>query len=859
MGCEKCIVPNKIPAKFSGNVSGSILFLFDNPSIKDSMIEIPAILKKLCNSIEFPVKEVFVASACRCWFDKTKLTSGQINGIVEECKPNLDLVLAELDIKMIVCFGQLAFQAVYKKSSLKEARNQFFEKDGIHIACTYNPFVAKKDPAKLPLIKSDLANIKRFIDQGHKIQSDIIYEEVESIQPVLDGDCFKEGNFFLTGIDTETSSVQWYSPNFVCISYQISKSLTEGWTVVLYEEVEKNAGDFNIFVNRGGTKKDPTKVEIGVKKAAGFDRKIHELKELLFRSDFKKYFFNQKFEQHAFMNLGITEFNNCCIDARVLAHTLDCNAYKNCSLDDLISEYTTYHSHKGDVNDVEKSDMFGLLKNDREKFIKYASLDPVMTLLVTQELKKEILKDQKSLNYFVKFAQPIENELLFEMERTGILIDKEAIPNIKKKLKEEMAAKLLEFKEKCPPDVYERHKDNFKLTRTIIIQESLFKWTDTKLRKNQTEPEIHDYGFNLTPIEVSKKSGVPSADKKKVLGAIIDGKYSQKIKDLVSVYIEYGEISKLLGNFIKNIETRLDPENKLHASFSLTFTTSGRCAARSPSLMNVPKHSKYAKYVKQLFIPPEDHVLIEKDFAAAEVRFVGQQCKDKELVRVLNSGLDMHSVTAKKINGLPETYEFKDDKEKKQMRQSAKAVTFALLYLAKPSTLQVYAKQNYGVTMSKKQAQDFFNAFFNVYPGIKRWHEKDTAHLCKHGHLRTMFGRKQILPNVFAEDDAAKNQAIRTGINSMIQGPSSDYALLGAYNIMNDPKIDKTKCAIVLFLHDALYLKIHKDYLEDVLPILKMHMEHANIEELFDVKPIVPFLTETTVNKDNLAYGVDID
>jgi DNA polymerase I-like protein with 3'-5' exonuclease and polymerase domains/uracil-DNA glycosylase len=859
MPCKDCLVQNKNPVRFSGNPEGKILFLFDGPAPYEKKLEMPEILKRICKFLRFPLDDVFVASAHRCYFDKENFTGGKINTILENCRDSLNVVLKEVKPKMIVCFGALAFQTAYKKSTLKKARNQFFFDGKYHIAVTYNPYAAHKDPAKLPSIQADLANILRYMNNGYKVEDVIEYKEVETIRPILDGDCFKEGNFYITGIDTEGSGVKWYDPNDVTISYQVSKNTSEGWTVILHEECEKDKGDFNIFVPRGGTKKDPIMVEIGVKKAKGFERKIEELKELLSRNDFKKYFFNQKFEMHHFMNLGITEFNNCCIDARVLAHTLDSNRHKNCSLDDLISEYTTYSSHKGAVTDIQKSDMFGLLKNDRKTFIKYASLDPVMTLIVTQQLKKEIFMDEKSLNYFVKFAQPIENELLFQMERNGVLVDKKAIPELKKKIKAEMETKLFEFKDKCPPKVYERHKDNFKLTRPIIIQESLFKWADTKLRKNQEKPEIHDYGFNLVPIEINKASGLPGTDKKKIMSQILEGKYSKKVKNLISIYLEYKELSNLLGNFLKNIELHLDAKSRLHASFSLTFTTSGRVASRSPSLMNIPKHSKTAKYLRELFIPEEDYTLAEKDFAAAEVRFVGQQCKDAELVRVLNAGTDMHAFTAKKVNGLPETYEFKDEKERKHMRQTAKAITFALLYLAKPSTLQVYAKQNYGVTMSMKKANEFFDMFFSLYPGIRRWHEKDKAFLEKHGYLRTMFGRKQILPNVFSSDNGPKQQAIRTGINSMIQGPSSDYALLGAYYIMNDPTIDHKRCYITLFLHDALYFAIHKDYLYEALPKLKYHMENVPIEELFGVKPVVPFLTETTLNKDNLASGVDID
>jgi len=858
MECSECLVKGKKPVRFSGNTSGDILFLFDGPSPFGDKIQIPDILSDLCRDVGFPVERVFAASACRCYFEKDSFTAGQINKILECCKPFYNTVISSLNIKLVVCFGAISFQTAYKKSTLKNARNQFFFDGTRHIAATYNPFAAKRDPSKLPVIQSDLANIKRFIDSDLKVQDEIVYKEVDTIRPILNGDCFKEGNFYITGVDTETQGVSWYDPNSILISYQVSRNLTEGWTVVLHEECSISESDFTITIERGGTKAQPESVKVGVKRVKDFSRKVEELRELLSRDDFKKYFFNQKFEQHRFMNLGITEFKNCCIDARVLAHTLDCNRYKNCSLDDLISEYTTYQSHKGSVSDSEKSDMLMLLATDRDKFIKYASLDPVMTLLVTQELKKEILKDEKSLNYFIRFAQPIENEFLFDMERNGILVNKDSIPELKRKIKEEMELKLFEFKDKCPEKVYNRHKDNFKLTRTIIMQEALFKWTDSKMKKNQESPEVHDYGFNLEPVEMSEKSGNPSTDKKKVMGVILDGKYPKKVKDLISIYIEYGELSKLLGNFLKNIETRLDENNKLHASFSLTFTTSGRVAARSPSLMNLPKHSKTAKYIRELFIPPDDFVLVEKDFSAAEVRFVGQQCRDKELVRVLNGGTDMHAFTAKRVNGLPETYEFKDDKEKKQMRQTAKAITFALLYLAKPSTLQLYAKQNYGVTMSMAKANEFFDMFFSLYPGIRQWHEADTAFLEKHGYLRTMFGRKQILPNVYSSDSGPKQQAIRTGINSMIQGPSSDYALLGAYQIMKDPTIDHKRCYITLFMHDAVYFAIHKDYLYEVLPKLKQHMEHAPVEEIFGVTPIVPFLTETTLNKDNLAEGIEI-
>ena len=1162
MSCRDCLVPNKSPVKFSGNLKGDILFLFDGPSPYDKRIEAHKILKIICDNIGFSLNNVFFASSYRCYFDKENFTGGQINTILENCRDSLDTVLNELKPKLIVCFGALAFQAAYKKSTLKKARNQFFYDGKHHIVVTYNPFAAKKDPSKLPSIHADLSNIKRFIDNGYKAENVITYKEVQTIRPILDGDCLKEGNFYLTGIDSEGSGVKWYDPNDITISYQVSKNEEEGWTVILHEECEVDSGDFNIFVPRGGTKKDPILVEIGVKKSEGYNRKIEELQELLKRQDFKKYFFNQKFEQHHFMNLGITEFNNCCIDARVLAHTLDSNRYKNCSLDDLISEYTIHPSHKGAVSDTQKSDMFGLLKNDRKTFIKYASLDPVLTLIVTQELKKEIYKDEKSLNYFIKFAQPIENEFLFEMERNGIKVDKAKIPDIKKKLKTEMETLLLEFKDKCPSQVYKKHKDNFKLTRTIIMQESLFKWADTKFRKNQTEPEIHNYGFNLEPIEVSAKSGTPSTDKKQVLKVLLDGKCPAKAKKLIQIFIDWAERRQMVTNFLKNLEQSCDVENRIHASFSITFTSSGRVGARNPNLQNIPKRGPLAKLIREVLIADKDQELIENDYKASELAWVAQVSGDKKMTKIFKEGKDPHRIVGLSMKHLPEDYEFKTTKELKDLRQHTKCfhpdtevltedgwkkltnlkkeekiyqaepkdndrvklslvkptllelrknhcdnlvslknegidlkvtpdhrmliqrftgkydvvdpkdlnkcryyinsgliedgieiderllrlmvltqadgsysnstirfgfkkqkkikrfeslfredeytknkvgikysytsyhikpgigkkirllldedktfkwnclklskkcrdiiidearywdshkaknwnqyiysstieknidvlqaicaisgiktnkrseqdkrhpehsrvyylsikktyrsrggnvitktepylgdvavisvpssfimvrsggkvlitgqcINFGLIYLMTAYTLVKYAKQEYDVTFTKKQAQEMYDKYFSDHSGIKLWHEKDLQFLRKHGYLRTIFGRKQILPNIYSDNNGTAAAAERTGINSMIQGPSSDMTLLSGHRIIKDPRVNNDEIKIVLFIHDSLIWSCIPSKRDYYLSIVKEHMEYIPDSE-FGFKMNVPLSIEAEIGQ-NLA------
>ncbi len=854
MGCKDCALKNEQQIPYRGNPDAEVVFILESPGYREIEHGKMLIGKSLdytvkeCNRVGLDFNSLFLMNAARCRIDKNQLTDAEQGKVLKNCRPNVEVALSEIKPKLIVCFGAIAFRQIMYKSTLKKARNQFHWSNEFNcwVFCTYHPAAIMRDPNKLPLFQTDFDLITRFIKKCYEIKDETTYKEVESIRSILDGNCYKEGDFYLAGIDTETQGVNWYDPNSVIISYQVSKNPTEGWTIILHEECEKDQGDFNIITQRGGTQKKPEYKEVGVKKTPNFNEKVAELKELLERNDIKKYFFNQKFEQHRFMNLGITEWANCCMDARIASHCLDSELYRDCSLEDLISQFTaSSQSHKGEVSDAEKEDMFLLLRTDREKFIKYASLDSVFTLQVCLELRKELLKDQKSLNYFIKFAQPIENEFLFEMERNGVLVDRQKIPEIKEKLNDEIRNKEKQFKKHCPPIVYHRHKDNFKLTRTIILQEALFEWTDKKAKKGE-ELENHNYGFNLEPIIINPKAGTPSTDKKQVLNAILDGKYPKKVKNLVQTHMDWNERRLFLNNFIKNIEKYLDENDRLHANFSITFSSSGRTGVRNPSLQNQPKRSLLAKLIRSLFISPEGFTLAHCDYNASELRWVAHVAQEKEMAKIFKEGKDPHRITGLEIRGLPEDYVFKTEKELKDTRQDSKPLSFGLIYLMSVFGLKRYAKQGYGIEYTDKQAQEKFDRFFRKYCNIPKWHENAKEFLHKYGFLRTVFGRKRNLPKVWSEERKIQMQAERTGINMLIQGPSSDATLLGGYNILKDERVKHDECKITLSIHDALIFEIAQNRINYYIPIIKYHMENIPTEE-FGFKLTIPLIIEAEV------------
>jgi len=332
---------------------------------------------------------------------------------------------------------------------------------------------------------------------------------------------------------------------------------------------------------------------------------------------------------------------------------------------------------------------------------------------------------------------------------------------------------------------------------------------------------------------------------------ILDGNYPKKVKNLINTYLEWSQYNKLLTNFVANIEKFLTEDNKLHASFSITFTSSGRTGVRSPALQTLPKRSKIAHYIRELFIPPSDSKIVKADYNVSELRWVGYVANDKKFKEIFANNKDPHKITSLKIQYLPEDYEYPTKQQLKEARTGSKPLNFGLIYKMQAETIKTYAKQEFGIEYTKNQAKKFFDIFMDTYKGVPIWHEKDTKFLYKHGYLRTSYGRKLILPNIYSEDKYKRLEAERTGINGRIQGPSSDSTLLAGYTFINDPEYNKDECQVVLFIHDEVVLSVKEDKIEKYAKLLQKHMENVPTE-WFGFSMDVPLKIEAEAG-ENLA------
>lgn len=861
----QCLLAGKTETNFSGPLDAKILFVGESPGYEELREGVPFVgrsgrlLTNILGRERIPIEICFFANSARCMIEKDNLTQKEVNQILKSCRPNLETIIWHIQPKIIVPLGAIALQQVMKMKGIKKARGNFYwsEEFNCWILPNWHPAYILRNANEEDNFIRVFRTLREFMENDFQVKDDDDFEymEVDSIRELLDGKFQRsdDDSCYITAVDTETQGLKWFTDDSITISYSVAASQNEGWNVVLHEEVEPGTGDFDIMIERGGSKKARDLVFVGIKRVEDYERKIDELKELLERKDIQKYYANQKYEMHRFEQLGIdvtdkNKFVSNPIDVMLLAHTFDAPRYMNANLGYLLESYCNISSaYKEEWTEAELEDMLMQLKVDRDKFNRRACFDAISTLRVALEQIKELDIDRETLNYYVNFVHPIETGILYELERNGVLIDERALPVVTQEISEHIDASVDQFKELCPEPVKGKHYDNFKLTRRQILMDALFKY-------DSAEGEVN-LGFGITPIELSPKTKEPKVSKD-ILKVLSDANIPEKAKELISVYQEWGEYHTLRSRYIKQIEENIAPDGKIYPTYSLTYTSSGRTGARRPSVQNFPKRSKAAALIRRLIIAREGFKLLETDHSMSELRWTAEVANEPTMKRIFMSGGDIHLFTGASIAGYPLQIDTKqhmieqlqamgvNGDNVKQMRQNAKAVNFGLIYLMSAFGLKNYAYQGFGVKLSDHEANDWRDHFFSLYTGIGPWHENELRRMEERGVIVTVFGRKIPVPNVYADDKNSQREAERFGINALIQGPSSDYTLMGGDNVIKQPEYNRGECRPVLFIHDSIVWEVPMYKVEEYAESILQAMTNIDTQSKFGFTPSIPFVAE---------------
>jgi len=839
-----CLLAGQQEIRFAGNLEAKILFAFESPG-RTELIEGRPVCGKAgvrweseLNNVGITREDVFIVNSARCLLDKNSLTDSQIKQILKSCRPALETAIKHIKPKVIVACGGIASHSVMGVpiTGIKKRRGSwgYSEEFGCPVLYTIHPSATLRNESDLPLFQQDLRILKSFVDNNYEVPKEVLdYREVDSIQFLLDK------KDFTIGIDTETQGLEWFNPDFVLISYSVSDTPGVGYNIVLWGEVLPEEGsdiipphDRYIVWSRGG-EDEP----VFLKKANNYELKMAELRELLTREDIKKYTKNGiGYDEHVFSFLGLPRIVNHAMDIQLSSHALDSELYLNNTLDTLTSAFTTMAQYKSEFKDTyNKADMLWSLRQNRQAFTSYAAADADSSLRVGLAIREEMIKDPITANYYMKFVHPVSATVLYNISKNGMVIDQTKIKSAEIEVLEELDVCEKECIKRIPEAVKAKHIGLLNLNRDALIVDTLFS----------------EDGFGLTPKVFTAKKKVPSVGKDALKQ--IKNNAKKDVRDFLEWRENREELNTVYTNYIKSLQKFIASDGRVHTSMSISGTSSGRVSSRKPNTQVFPaRNKKQANIVKGLFTAPSGYKILNIDMSQAELRFIAHISQDLRMLEAYKNDEDIHTTTAQNMvaragrnwNGLSVS-------EQKEARQKAKPCNFGLSYCLSIQGLREYALNDYGVHLSQKEAKEAWEGWHHLYPGVRLWHDKCISEMYRDGKVRTIFGRNRWLKNLNSSEEWIVKETERTGINILIQGPSSDYTLLGAKQLYDDRVIDTDDIQLVNFVHDSLAFYVKENKIEELALILKQKMEHVDTSD-FGFELSVPMKVDIQVG-DSLA------
>lgn len=284
----------------------------------------------------------------------------------------------------------------------------------------------------------------------------------------------------------------------------------------------------------------------------------------------------------------------------------------------------------------------------------------------------------------------------------------------------------------------------------------------------------------------------------------------EKMKDLhpiIPLVLEYREISKLISTYIDPIPKLLDENNRLHARFVQSGTTTGRMSSENPNLQNIPVSSQRGLEIRKAFITSDNFVFGAFDYSQIELRIAAILSQDEVLMKIFREGLDVHTSVAAQVFGV------EHEKVTKDMRRQAKIINFGILYGMGVNAL----RENLGT--DRQTAQEFLTAYFEKFKGLAQYLDSTKERAHQVGYTRTIFGRRRYFEGIKSKLPFIRAAAERMAINAPIQGTQADIIKMAMKRIDDWIKKEKFEEDIKLCLqiHDELVYEIS----ELVLPVAR--------------------------------------
>lgn len=350
---------------------------------------------------------------------------------------------------------------------------------------------------------------------------------------------------------------------------------------------------------------------------------------------------------------------------------------------------------------------------------------------------------------------------------------------------------------------------------------------EIKIKLELITKDIYNYAGCEFNINSSKQLGeilfdklkLPHAKKNKI-GYVTDADTLKKLIDfpIVNKILEYRALAKLYSTYIEGIISTIREDNKIHTIYTQTLTRTGRLSSIEPNLQNIPMRSEYGRLIRKAFLPEDDSVILSADYSQIELRVFAHLSGVKDLIEAFKNNDDIHTKTAMDIFKVPSLGVTKN------MRRQAKAVNFGILYGISSYGLS----EDLGIPV--KEAKEFINKYFETYPGVKDYMNKEIADATKDGYVKTIMNRKRIIEELNSSNYNVRSMGERMALNTPIQGSASDILKKAMVEIYDVFEKNNMKSKMLLQVHDELIFNVYNDEIDRVKKIV--HDIMTNVFEL---------------------------
>ncbi len=291
---------------------------------------------------------------------------------------------------------------------------------------------------------------------------------------------------------------------------------------------------------------------------------------------------------------------------------------------------------------------------------------------------------------------------------------------------------------------------------------------------------------------------------------------AMKLNPIPELLLKYREIEKLLSTYVKALPTMISPTTgKIHTHFQPSNAATGRLSSDNPNLQNIPVRTENGRKLRRGFVPSPGRVLLSADYSQVELRLLAHFSQDRNMLEAFKHDRDIHRQTASEIFDIPL------DQVSKDMRNSAKAINFGLMY----------GQTSFGLSqtlhISQGEAKKYITNYFQKFQSVKSYLDGLKERAEATGYAETLFGRKRLLPDIKSTNRQVKAMAERVAINSPIQGTAADIIKLAMINIQRILAERKLRSRMILQVHDELIFDVEPSELEELKVLVKEQMEGA--------------------------------